>query len=149
MIAVCRFRGWGILAPIIVLLVGCFVEYTVNKIFQKQGEPEYYSSHSWAIGVNLTLSGFLIAIFVWIVAPPHIAVYQELPVTTPAMAATTKDDRTSNYHLEWPTQETLYQFATTPSQTDQFCCTPMNWLGEGLMGLGIFLILLDGVRVLL
>lgn len=144
MFAFCVFRRYGILAPIVVLLVGCLVELSVNKGMNQDG---YYSSHPWAIGLNFVISGVLLSIFVWIIAPPHTSAtsVSYAPVDLENVMPKTNNGAAER-NLEWPTKDSLYEFATTPCEADQFCYLPMNFVAFGITGLGVLLVMMDIFR---
>jgi len=66
MFAICVFRRFGLAVPISFVVIGCLLEVTLDK---KHGGG-YYSSHLWALGLNLLLTGIITAIISCIVNPP-------------------------------------------------------------------------------
>ena len=134
MIGFCVFRRYGILAPVMVLLVGCLLEFTVDRNLG-QG---YYASHLWTVGLDLIVSGLLVGLFVWFVAPSSSSssgqAYQGLPKTSADVESSQVMARD---------EITLRDFVTVPSQTDHFCYIPLNWLALGLVGVGVLLVLAD------
>mmetsp|Transcript_7701 Transcript_7701/g.13960 ORF Transcript_7701/g.13960 Transcript_7701/m.13960 type:complete len:154 (+) Transcript_7701:68-529(+) len=144
----CIFRRYGILAPVIVLLVGYAIELSLDKWL---GEG-YFSNHWWAIGANLILSGLIMSIFTWIMGPPsssangpaYTAVDLENNNNDEGLLA--KADGTTTTGITWPDRDALYEFVTTPSEIDMFCYVPMNWCALGLMGLGVMFVTIDALK---
>ena len=77
----------------------------------------------------MILSGLLVGLLVWFVAPPTTdQAYEavgELPKTTMDQPQVMAREQIS-----------LRDFVTVPSQTDHFCYLPLNWCAVGLVGLG-------------
>ena len=158
MLTFCVFRRYGILAPGTLLLLGCLMEYLVNK--KHPDDDSYYSTHLWTIGLTFTLTGLLLTAFVYVMAPPHgrnsstssASEYTPLDLDMPSVGGSLlpkAETASSRFMKMLPTKEDLYDFAVTPSDTDMFCYVPMNWCALGILGFGIVLLVADGVKSLL
>mmetsp|Transcript_27411 Transcript_27411/g.57200 ORF Transcript_27411/g.57200 Transcript_27411/m.57200 type:complete len:155 (-) Transcript_27411:210-674(-) len=143
------FRRYGILVPIIVVLVGLAIELSLDKWLGKG----YYSNHWWAGGMNLISSGLIMSIFTWIMGPPSSstnngAVYAALDLenNNNGEGLLPKANTTTTAGITWPDKDSLYEFVTTPSEIDMFCYVPMNWCALGLMGLGVITVTIDALK---
>lgn len=153
MFTICVFRRYGILAPVMIFLLGCLLELLVEK---KHPGEDYYATHMWTIGLTFTLSGLFLTVFVWIMAPPqqshsssqgdYAALDLDLPTAGGSLLPKT-DTASTRFLLEaLPTKDDLYQFAVTPSEADMFCYIPMNWCALGVLGTGVLLMLVDAIK---
>ena len=152
MFTICVFRRYGILAPVVIFLLGCLVELLVEK---KHPGEDYCATHLWTFGLTFTLSGLFLTIFVWIMAPPDQSNmssqgnYASLDLDLPTAGGSLlpKVETASTRFLEaLPTKDELYQFAVTPSEADMFCYIPMNWCALGVLSTGVLLMLVDGIK---
>lgn len=136
MFAVCVFRRFGLSVPVTLFLVGLLLESTLDK---KYGSG-YFTSHLWAIGLNLLLSGIITGVISCIVDPPDAggssAGYSPLDIS---------DIGDKIEEVGSSARDSLEHFITEPSEEDMFCYVPLNWCSLALSILGIIFICVDYV----
>jgi len=136
MFAICVFRRFGLAVPISFVVIGCLLEVTLDK---KHGGG-YYSSHLWALGLNLLLTGIITAIISCIVNPPSTTSGGYSSLLDLSDGVGEKVQEVGN-----DMRESLEHFLTESSEEDMFCHIPLNRCSLVLIALGILFLGMDPI----
>ena len=122
MFAVCVYRRYGLLVPVVLFVVALLMELAVDH---SQGKG-YYGSHYWTIGLSVFLTGILLG----------VAAYQ---------VDDTNTYKQDGYSLLDGDLElgNLSLFVTEPQDSDMFFYVPLNWCAIALTGLGVVLMFME------
>lgn len=131
MFAIFVFRRCGLAVPVVFFVVSLLLEVCLDKTFGTEA-GYYVTTHLWAMGLNLFLTGVLTGVPACVVAD------------------TNGNDPYRSLLLDHDFQEaagnvkdTLEQFWTDESEDDTFCYIPLNRCSLALMVMGLALIAAD------
>uniref|UniRef100_A0A7S4K2M8 Uncharacterized protein n=1 Tax=Odontella aurita TaxID=265563 RepID=A0A7S4K2M8_9STRA len=139
------FRRYGVLVPVLLLLVG----YLVETLADKQFGAGYYSNHLWAIGLDLLITGTIVGVVAYIVGDHSLNTEGNccLPTYLPLDMDDDKDSPLLNSDLTTRgsnflerCSSCLQTFIEEPSEKDHFCFVPMNWCALAMSALGLMFV---------